>query len=321
MRRFIQKLMLLATVSGMAGGVLADFRDFILTGPDSDDQWATLANWEEGEFPISSDVVRVQKDCHIAKGQVGTAVKTSIAGFTADAALYIDAGGTLESGSLGVEVAYSRKTGLLDVYGTLHSVGPIRLGVDASKTSVGTANFRAGSLVQAGGMVLGSTPNRGLFAVNQLGGTIQLSGDLLIADINESLANSMYAISGGTLTAKRLSMGADGTSSAKFSVNGSSSEINFCSTSKISGQSELEFIFDAAGVSSLSMTNGGYTVEPSVSITVDAFAYKGTVGSGILLIDISAGDSLMEFQNASVSIGCDLDYRAGDGLYLVQKSR
>lgn len=302
---------------GAASAVFADFRDFILTGEGTDDQWSTLANWEEGAFPTLSDSARIQKDCHIANGVTGLAGAVSIAGFGADAALYVDAGGTLEVSSGGINVAFSRKTALFDISGTLTSGSIIMMGTDATKTPIATVNFNPGASVSVGGIALGhNTPLGGTYTVNQTGGDVQLVGEVKIGDVNDALDSCEYIISGGSLNAVRINSGGNGTTAAKFSVHGSSADISFSAQSFLTGQTELEFVLDSAGASALMMTNGGYLKASTVSLTVDASAYIGSAGDGILLIGVSEGDGMDEFTNVSVTEGFALDYREGDGIYL-----
>jgi hypothetical protein len=75
---------------------------------------------------------------------------------------------------------------------------------------------------------------------------------------------------------------ANGASTAKFSVVGSNADISFSGTSFLAGQTELEFILDASGVSALMMTNGGYNASSTVSLAVDADAYDGSNGACFL---------------------------------------
>jgi len=305
---------------GLAGGAFANFRDFKETGAGTDDQWSTLANWTQGFFPTSADTARIEKNGRIADGITGTAGKVSIAGFGADASLYVDAGGTLQVGSAGIEVAFSRKAGLLDISGTLTSSGAILMGTAATHAPTATINFNPGSSSTFAGLTMGSTTNAGIYTVNQIGGNVQMSGEIIIGDVNDAKCSATYTISGGTLLAARLNIGGNGTSTAKFTVNGSSSDISFSSQSWLTGKTELEFIFDAAGVSALMMTNGGYTAASTVSLTVDTSAFTGSFGNGIKLIGVDdVTDSLAQFNtnNVSITSGYTLDYRAGDGLYLI----
>jgi acetyl esterase/lipase len=296
----------------------ADFMDFKMTGAGTDDQWGTLANWEEGAFPTSSDSVRLDKDCHIANGITGFAARVYVGGFQQDTSLFVDAGGALNVGASGILVACSRKDAWLDVSGTMTTAGSVLLGTDANYAPSVTVDFRDGCRVDIGSLLVGATEGAGLFAVNQSGGAVSISADLCLGDIDGSACTATYTISGGALNATRLNTGSKAVCSApRFEVIGSAADINFTSVSWLGGRTELEFVLDAYGISVLSMTNGGYVAAPDVQLTVDASAFAGD--GDILLIDVSEGDSMTEFREVSLSIGYELDYRRGDGVYLVSE--
>jgi hypothetical protein len=312
MRGWITVLVMLSVVFGTGGSVFAAFRDFKMDGPGTDDQWTTVANWEEGAVATVGDWARIEKDCVITNS--AEAAKVSVAGFGADASLTV--GGILTVGSSGIDVAYSRKTALLDVSGSLSSTGILRMGTDVTKTPTATVNFNSGSVVSLGALVMGLTPNGGTYAVNQSGGVVSLNGSLVIADEDDSLASGTYTISGGSLIATRLNMGGNGTSTCKFSVTGSDADISFSDVSFLAGQTELEFILGANGISTLDMTAGGYTAGGTATITVNAADFEGAAGTEVELIDINSGGSLSVFGNTNL-IGGSLDYRADDGLYFI----
>lgn len=319
----LQKRFVLITAGlGMAVSVLGDFRDFRMTGAGTDDQWSTLANWEEGAFPTSAEHARIDKDCHIANGVSGTALAVLVAGASSvgnptNAELYVDNGGSLTVGSSGISLSYWKKTSLLDVSGSVNTSGRILLGAVSNAVSTATVNIRAGGSVHASGINLGALSPGGTYTVNQSGGDVTLSSELKIGDLNDSVSSNVYSISGGTLRALRLNTGGNGTTAAKFSVVGSNAEISFSGTSWLGGLTELEFILDASGVSALIMTNGGYTRVPTAKLTVDASAFSGSVGTGILLIDAGPDGTLYEFSNVSVTEGYGLDYHSGR-VYLIK---
>ncbi len=294
----------------------ADFRDFKMTGVGTDSQWSTLANWEESAFPTSADSARIEKDCYVANGVTGEALKLSVAGFSSDVSMFVEAGGILTAGTGGVEIAYSRKNGVLDVSGTLNSTGDIKMGLSTTYSANGTLIVRNGGVVTGANLIAGASTTGGSFIVDQLGGNITLTGAVTLADVEGSTASASYTISGGVLSATRLNMGGTGTTEATFTVSGSSAQVNFSSTSWISGDSTIAFILDAAGVSAVTM-DGGYTLASTATLIVDASLYEGNIGSGVLLIDVNEGDELATFENLNITAGYSLDYRAGDGLYLV----
>jgi hypothetical protein len=302
---------------GLVGNVSAVFKDFNNAGGNG--QWGTLTNWLQGVFPTSADSDRILKNCHVANGVTAFGGSVAVAGFDSDAALYVDAGGTLSVGSSGISVAYSRKTALLDISGTLTSSGVVSMGTDATKAPTATINFNSGCSATLAGLSMGSTTNAGVYTVNQTGGNVTMSGDIKIGDVSDALCNAAFTISDGTLKAVRLNTGGNGTSTAKFTVNGSEAGIQFTGQSWLDGKTELKFIFDTAGVSALMMTNGGYTAASTVSLIVDATAFTGSIGSGIKLIGVDdVNDTLTHFatNKASITSGYALDYRSGDGVYV-----
>jgi sialate O-acetylesterase len=308
---------------GTSSNVFANYRDFKMTGAGTDDQWSTVANWEEGALPTSREIARIDKSGVIASGVSAEAAKLAVAGFVTDTPmteLTVNLGGRLSVGSSGIKLAYSRKNALLDVSGSLSSTGDLQMGGTSGKyTSTATVNFNSGSMVSLGGINVGLTPLGGTYAVTQSGGAVSLTGDLMIADGDDSLASGHYSISGGSLSAVGLNTGGNGTSTAKFSVSGSDANISFSSQSSLGGQTELEFILDATGGSALDMTAGGYTVASTASLTVDASAYLESTGDGILLIGTTNTPPAFNVANVSVPLGYDLDYRP-DGLYLIGAS-
>ncbi|MGE4488375.1 MAG: alpha/beta hydrolase fold domain-containing protein [Kiritimatiellales bacterium] len=319
-----QRFVLITAGLGMAVSVFADFRDFRMTGTGTDDQWSTLANWEEGSFPTSAEHARIDKDCHIANGVSGTALAVLVAGASSvgnptNAELYVDSGGSLTVGSSGISLSYWKKTSLLDVSGSVNTSGGILLGAVSNAVSTATVNIRAGGSVRASGINLGALSPGGTYTVNQSGGDVTLSSELKIGDLSDSVSSNVYSISGGTLRALRLNTGGNGTTAAKFSVVGSNARISFSGTSWLGGETELEFILDASGVSALIMTNGGYTRVSTAKLTVDASAFSGSVGTGILLIDADPDGTLYKFNNVSVTEGYELDYHSGR-VYLVKSS-
>ncbi len=297
---------------------VADFRDFKMTGEGTDDQWGTLANWEEGEFPTSSDSARVDKDCRVADGVIGLSERVYVGGFGRDASLSVDAGGELKAGDSGICIAYSRNNASLDVSGVMTTAGSVLLGTDADYAPDAVVNFRGGCQVDIGSLTVGATAGGGVFTVNQSGGTVVMSSDLCLGDVDGSDCTATYTISGGELTARRLNTGGKAVGSApRFEVIGSAANIRFTSVSWLGGQTELKFVLDAGGVSVLSMTNGGYAAASGVQLTVEGAAFAGD--EDLLLIDVSEGNSMTEFRNVSLPPGYELEYRNGDGVYLVSE--
>jgi hypothetical protein len=313
MNKIIQVAGLLVAMALSASAAFYDFNK-------GDGEWGDTNLWTIGTggatpLPASPDTARIDAgySCTVTSGITGTAARVVIGGFSYAGTLIVNAGGALSLGAGDNTVATSRKTGVLDVSGEFIGTGYLTLG--GSSSSTGTVEFKPGAEVSLGFIRVGNGSADGSYSVTQTGGSVQLSGDLVIADVNDSISTGTYAISAGTLRAKRLNTGGNGTSTAKFSVQGSDAEISFFDQSWIGGQTALEFVLDAAGVSALMMTNGGYTVSSLGSLTVDGSAFYGSTGDGILLIGTTNTPATFNAANVTLSAGYGLDYRE-DGLYL-----
>ena len=317
MRGWITVLVMLSVALGTSGsvfGAVAVFDQFA-----AGNQWSDAANWTPAVLPngVDSDVRIEKQGVVITNGVAATAWLVRVSMFNRPASLTVQTGGSLYSKE-GIYVGTNNRHGLLDVSGVL-TVNPSRsilMGSEATADSSGTINFRSGSsLTTSGNIEIGEDATAGTFTVNQLGGTFNV-GQILIGDTDGSAISGLYSISGGSLSAARLNTGGNGTSTAKFSVVGSDADISFSGTSWLAGNTELEFILDGAGISELDMTAGGYTVASTASLTVDASAYSGSIGDGILLIGTSEISSAFNAANVSLTSGYELDYRT-DGVYVI----
>lgn len=311
MKKTIQMAGLIVT---MAFSASAAFYDFNV----GDGDWSNSSLWTAGgatPLPDSADTARIDAGytCTVTSGTTGTAARVAVGGFSYAGTLIVNPGGALSLGGGDNTVATSRKDGTLDVSGAFSGTGYLTLG--GTSVSTGAVQFKSGAEVSLGYIRIGNGTAAGSYSVTQSGGSVQLSGDLFIADVDNSASTGSYAISAGTLQAKRLNTGGNATSFPKFSVIGSDAEISFFNQSWLGGQTELEFILDAAGVSALMMTNGGYLAASTVSLTVDGSAYYGSTGDGILLIGTTNTPTEFNTNNVTLSAGYDLEYRE-DGLYL-----
>jgi hypothetical protein len=315
MKNRIKYLVALSVALGTSGSVFGAFVDFDV----GDGDWDVSSNWNAGAGPLpgSGDTARIDEGytATIKTGVTGTTAKVSLGGFSGAGTLIVDAGGTLST-AVDSTIATSRKTGILDVSGTVSGTGSFLMG--GGNTSTGTVLVKSGAVVSAGGISIGNGSSAGTYSVTQTGGAVSLTGSLLIADGDDSLSSGTYTISDGSLSALSMDMGGNGTSTAKFSVGGSAAtNISFSGISDFGGQAELEFILDGAGVTSLDMTAGGYSIASTVLLTVDASAFDiNTIGSGILLIGTTGISSEFNVANVTLTSGYDLDYRA-DGLFLI----
>ena len=322
MRGWIKYLVALSVVLGTGGSVFGAFLDFNV----GDGDWDVVGNWNvtkttpATQLPGTGDTSRFDygTTATIKNGVTGTTSKISIGGYSGAGTVIVDAGGTLSlTSSVDSSIATSRKDGTLDVSGTVTGTGNFLMGGNRTG-STAIMLVKSGAVVSMGAISLGSGPNDNMNSVTQTGGAVSLSGELLIADADDSITTGTYTISDGSLSAVRLNTGGNGTSTAKFSVIGSAAtDISFSNISFLGGQTELEFILDAAGVSELDMTAGGYSVASTASLTVDASAFDvGTIGDGILLIGTTGISDAFNAANVALDDGYELDYRT-DGVYVI----
>lgn len=152
-------------------------------------------------------------------------------------------------------------------------------------------------------------------AVTQTGGDVTIGGELALG--HESNFGS-YNISGGSLDAgAHILMSDAGTSSAKFTVDGSGAT-SITSSYQLgwrNGTGELEFILDAIGVTQITTQRMNLGTGVGAILTIDASAYTGPEAD-IVLVDYyhdSRWDGNV-FDTINLSGGAtSIDYQGGAG--------
>lgn len=292
-----------AAAAGLLGASSANAQ-YVFTNWDEDQLWSNPGNWNQETPPPSGEIawINFTPTAAIIDYDAGSPGELVIGQGGGDGAVHMTSGGAITVPHINLAWGSDRNGTWTQDGGTTTVSGTLRAGRDAGG---GTAIVDiSGGTFTSGNMTLG---DQNVATYMTISGGAVTTGDIRLSDVSaDSTATSSLAITGGTLDALQIGIGArsGGTGSGEliiggdavvntgnhiflrptgtFTVEGSDASISLnrgpgTTGFEVVNDSEVNFVFDEGGITTVSIPESTMRFSgPDGILNVDATAFEGT---------------------------------------------